>query len=73
MSSPRRLATSSRAGGHPLGYLGKLLVVAQTGDSAAVARLMQEIEDLIALFGHPICTDECPQSGVKRTLTNRRR
>ena len=22
---------------------------------------------LLALFGHPICTDECPLSGVKRT------
>jgi hypothetical protein len=22
---------------------------------------------LLALFGHPTCTDECPLSGVKRT------
>ena len=26
---------------------------------------------LLALFGHPTCTEECPLSGARRTVTNR--
>ena len=29
--------------------------------------MLQCMSPLVALFGHPTCTDECPLSGVKRT------
>jgi hypothetical protein len=34
----------------------------------SVISLRRKIGSLMALFGHPTCTDECPLLGVKQTF-----